>query len=169
MKTANPIPFSMVNQETKGSHKFVLFRQETSQFAIEITSVREVLILETQPITSVPNTLPFLLGLMNLRGEILAIADFSRFIGGEGVARHQEDSRILVLEVPNPSDVKLPPIRMGLAVSFVEGVLSLNPDDIVSAEEVDEALAPFLRGLYDYQGRLLMIVDVEAIAQSERW
>jgi chemotaxis signal transduction protein len=60
-------------------------------------------------------------------------------------------------------------MRMGLAVSHVEGVLSLDPDQIVSAAEVSEELAPFLRGLYDCQGRLLMIVDVEAIAHSDRW
>ncbi|MBD0342814.1 MAG: chemotaxis protein CheW, partial [Microcoleus sp. Co-bin12] len=82
---------------------------------------------------------------------------------------YHPSSRILVVEAPDPRDVRLSRMRMGLAVSRVEGVLPLNPDRIVSALDVNPELAPFLKGLYNSQGRLLMIVDVEAIAHSERW
>ncbi len=131
--------------------------------------MREVLSLKEQPISPVPNTLPFLLGLTNLRGEILAAADFGVFAGIESVDIYHPSSRILVVEAPDPRDVRLSRMRMGLAVSRVEGVLPLNPDRIVSALDVSPELAPFLKGLYNSQGRLLMIVDVEAIAHSERW
>jgi chemotaxis signal transduction protein len=60
-------------------------------------------------------------------------------------------------------------MRLGLAVSRVEGVVDLEPDEIVSAEEASEELVPFLRGLYNYRGRLVMVLDVEAIANSDRW
>jgi purine-binding chemotaxis protein CheW len=40
---------------------------------------------------------------------------------------------------------------------------------MVSAIEVSEELAPLLRGLYDCDGKLLMILDAEAIAQSKDW
>ncbi|MBD0340829.1 MAG: chemotaxis protein CheW, partial [Microcoleus sp. Co-bin12] len=82
---------------------------------------------------------------------------------------YHPSSRILVVEAPDPRDVRLSRMRMGLAVSRVEGVLPLNPDRIVSALDVSPELAPFLKGLYNSQGRLLMIVDVEAIAHSKRW
>jgi purine-binding chemotaxis protein CheW len=149
--------------------KFIVFAQNQSLFAIDLTTVREVLFLSEQQITPVPNTLPFLLGLTNLRGEILAVADFGRSIGTESTHRSHPQSRILVLEAPDPRDVKLPLMRVGLAVSSVEGVQSINSENIVSAEEVSAELAPLLRGLYNLQGRLLMIVDVEAIANSDRW
>lgn len=171
MNTASSFTFQTKGMGLKSNptRQFVLFGQDQSLFALDLLSVREVLLLGTQPITPVPNTLPFLLGLTNLRGEILAVADFGRFIGSEAVDRHQPQSRILIVEAPDPRDVTLPTMRMGLAVSFVEGVLSLSVDQIISAAEVSEELAPFLRGLYDHQGRLLMIVDVEAIAHSDRW
>ena len=165
MNSANLLPF----QTSATTRQFLLFGQDKSLFAIELRSVREVSEVSEQLITPVPNTLPFLLGLTNLRGEILAVADFGRFTGAEPVDLRQAQSRILVVEAPDPRDVKLPLIRMGLAVSHVEGVLTINTDEIVSAAEVSEELAPFLRGLYDCQGRLLMIVDVEAIAHSDRW
>jgi chemotaxis signal transduction protein len=155
--------------QTSGTKQFLLFGQGGSLFGLELDAVREVLSLKEQPISPVPNTLPFLLGLTNLRGEILAAADFGVFAGIESVDIYHPSSRILVVEAPDPRDVRLSRMRMGLAVSRVEGVLPLNPDRIVSALDVSPELAPFLKGLYNSEGRLLMIVDVEAIAHSERW
>lgn len=131
--------------------------------------VREALASAEQPISAVPNTPAFLLGLMNLRGEILPVADFGQFTATEPTNLKHSHSRILVFETTNPQHSRSLTLRFGLAVSKVEGVLPLFPDHVVSAAEVSEELAPFLRGLYDCEGRLLMILDVEAIAQSERW
>jgi chemotaxis signal transduction protein len=161
----NPtLPFNLGKKR-----QYVLFAQQNSVFAVDLMGVKEVLPSKEQAITSVPNTLPFLLGLTNLRGEILAVADFGKFINAEGVDRFAENTRILVVEAPNPDDVKLPMMRLCLAVSRVEGVVPLDPDEIVSAAETSEELVPFLRGLYNYQGRLGMVLDVEEIANSERW
>lgn len=165
MKTTAPA----AGTKTSGTKQFLLFGQGGSLFGVELDAVREVLSLKEQPISPVPNTLPFLLGLTNLRGEILAAADFGRFTGLAPVDTEHPSSRILVVEAPDPRDVRLSRMRMGLAVSRVEGVLTLNPDRIVSALDVSPDLAPFLKGLYNSEGRLLMILDVEAIAHSERW
>ena len=151
------------------AQQFLLFRQQSSYFAIELTRVFEVLALKEQPISSVPNTSAFVLGLTNLRGEILVVADFGRFINARAVELHQPQSRILVLEIPNPQNLQLLPLHIGIAVSQVQGVISLDPDQIVSAIDVSQELVPVLKGLYDYEGRFLMILDAEAIAQSEHW
>ncbi|MEZ2226983.1 chemotaxis protein CheW [Microcoleus sp.] len=155
--------------QTNGTKQFLVFAQADSLFGVELETVREVLSLKEQPISPVPNTQSFLLGLTNLRGEILATADFGKFTGIAPVDTHHSSSRILVVEAPDPRDLRLSKMRIGLAVSRVEGVLPLNPDRIVSAIDVSSDLAPFLKGLYNCDGRLLMIVDVEAIAHSERW
>lgn len=149
--------------------KYISFAQDRGRFAIALTSVREVLFLGKQHITPVPNTQPFLLGLTNLRGEILAVADFGRFLGLKPVDATREESRILVVEAPDPRDLTLPMMRVGLAIARVEEVVSLNPDKISSAVEADAEIVPFLQGLYNHQGHLLTIVDVEAIAHCPRW
>lgn len=169
MNGTSQLTFDAVSEEGSATRQFLIYGQDKSLFALDLGSVREVLVLADRPVTPVPNTEPFLLGLTNLRGEIIAVADFGRFMGAEPVNHQQRESRIAIVEAPNPHDITFPPIRMGLAVDFVEGVLYLNPDKIVSAEEVSEEIAPFLRGLYDCDGRLLMIVDVEAIAQFSKW
>jgi purine-binding chemotaxis protein CheW len=151
------------------SRQFLLFRQGASLFAVDLMTVREVLSPLEQSIAQVPNAPAFLVGLMNLRGEILAVADFGRFIRTDATQLDQSHSRILVFEVPDPQNVRSSLIHFGLLVSQVEGVLPLYPDHMVSAIEVSEELAPLLRGLYDCDGKLLMILDAEAIAQSKDW
>lgn len=151
------------------TQQFLLFGQGDSHFAVELKAVREVLSLKDQPLSPIPNTQPFLLGLTNLRGEILVIADFGKFIAIDPVDLHHPSSRILVVEAPDPQDGRLPTLRIGLAVSRVEGVLTLSLDRIVSAVEVSADLTRFLKGLYNFEGRLLMIIDVETIVHSERW
>lgn len=133
---------------TNETKQFLVFGQGGSLFGVELDSVREVLSLKEQPISPVPNTLPFLLGLTNLRGEILATADFGCFTGIAPVDTHHPSSRILVVEAPDPRDVRLSRMRMGLAVSRVEGVLPLNPDRTVSAVDVSADLAPFTAYLF---------------------
>ncbi|HEY9749419.1 MAG TPA: chemotaxis protein CheW [Allocoleopsis sp.] len=149
--------------------QFLLFRQKSSYFAIELTRVCEVLALKEQSIASVPNTPAFILGLTNLRGEILVVADFGRFINAGAIEVRHPQSRILVLEIPDPQNLQLLPLHIGIAVSQVQGVISLHPEQIVSAIDVSQELAPVLKGLYDYEGRFLMILDAEAIAQSQHW
>ncbi|MBD2122803.1 chemotaxis protein CheW [Trichocoleus sp. FACHB-262] len=149
--------------------QFLLFRQKDSYFAIELTKVCEVLFLKDQSLASVPNTASFILGLTNLRGEILVVADFGRLSNIGLVELQRAQGRILVLEIPDPQNMQLLPLHVGVAVSQVEGVVSLHPDQIVSAMDVSPELAPVLKGLYDYEGRFLMILDAEAIAQSQHW
>lgn len=149
---------------------FLLFRQQQTYCGLQLIAVREVLSLTEQPIYPVPNTPPFVLGLINLRGEILAVADLGIFIGTEArVDGHELNSRLLIVEAPSPQDGISTKIAMGLAVSQVEGVVSLKTDRIVSAMDVKEEIAPLLRGLYHYEEKLLMILDIEAIAHSHRW
>lgn len=157
-----PLPADRVTQQ------YVLFRQERSIFAVKLVTVSEVLPCAEQPITAVPNTLPFLLGLTNVRGEILAVADFGRLINTETVDLHADSSRIIVLEA-SKSQSGGATVRCGLAVSQIEGVIPINLEQIVSAAEVSTQLAPFLCGLYDWDGCLVMVVDAQEIATSNCW
>jgi purine-binding chemotaxis protein CheW len=143
---------------------YLVFSQGESLFGIELSALREVIPLAEPKITTVPNTLPLVMGLFNLRGEILAIADFGDMIGEAPTSQTSASSRIMVLEVPQSQfEIDLP-IRFGLAVAQVAGVAPLQVDRISSAAEVGSKLTPLLQGLYNWQGRLLMLLDVRALA-----
>ena len=149
--------------------QFLLFKQDSSLFAIQITAVREVFTVSEQALAPVPNTPFFVLGLMNLRGEIIPVADFGYFINVKPVNRKSREGRILILETEDSRAQHILPMRIGLAVSGIEGVVNLYLENIASAAEVSRELAPILKGLYDLEGRLIMILDVETIAFAKDW
>jgi purine-binding chemotaxis protein CheW len=65
-------------------------------FALEVAHVREI--LDLVPITEVPNSLPFLNGLINVRGKVVPLADL-RLIFGMAQTEPTIDTRIVVVEV----------------------------------------------------------------------
>ena len=65
-------------------------------FAIETERVREV--LDLMPITRIPNSRPFIKGLINVRGKVITVTDL-RIKFGMPPAPHSSDTRIVVTEV----------------------------------------------------------------------
>ncbi len=76
-------------------------------FALEATYVREI--LDLVPITEVPNSDPFVNGLINVRGKVVPLADLRLKLGLPQTAA-TIDTRIVVIEVAiggNPTIVGL--------------------------------------------------------------
>ena len=65
---------SMEQAPTKvASQKVLLFTLDKQNFAVDIADAKEV--LEMTPVTKIPYAPGFVIGDMNLRGEILAVLD----------------------------------------------------------------------------------------------
>lgn len=117
------------------------------RYGVFTSQVREVIFHETP--TPVPRTAPFVLGVVNLRGQILPVIDLRQRFGlPPGTSRY-----IVVLEIQD--------LLVGVTV-----------DDVVGVEEVqEEAIEPpssmlstvdnrFLRGIVHDADRLVMVLDV---------
>jgi purine-binding chemotaxis protein CheW len=82
----------MKNSENNAqSHLLVQLAQET--YAISVTKVYQI--FEVQPITKVPQTPPFMLGVMNARGRMLPVIDM-RILYGIEATEHSKHTAIIV-------------------------------------------------------------------------
>lgn len=88
-------------------------------YAIELLRVQEVVRLA--PVMAVRGAAPAVLGVMNLRGRIVPVFDFGRWLDA-GSVRADEHSRIVVVE----RDDEL----LGLLVSRVDDVFTLAAGDV---------------------------------------
>lgn len=77
-------------------------------FALEATYVREI--LDLVPITEVPNSEPFVNGLINVRGKVVPLADL-RLKFGMAQKPPTIDTRIVVIEVVIEGDPAIVGIR----------------------------------------------------------
>ncbi len=120
------------------------------RYGLPVECVAEI--LRPRPITPVPRTPPWVLGIAGLRGVVLPVVDLALRLGLEpGLeSRHQR-----VVVVRDGEDL------LGFRVDRVMGVVRLG-----RSEAAEEGTNRFLRGVgRDREGRTLGLLDPEALCE----
>lgn len=114
------------------------------RYALPVASVHEV--VRVGRLTPVPGSPQTVLGIINLRGEIVTVVDSGKLLGVQGGGGSAES--VVVVEAGG--------LRAGLAVEKLVDVVSLP----LGLEPTD---APALRGSSLFGGDLVGVVDVSAL------
>ena len=77
------------------------------------------------PITSVPQTLEFIKGVINLRGKVIPVMDLRLRFGMEAIDS-TERTCIIVVEIEGPAGA----IQIGIVVAAVSEVLNIKGEEI---------------------------------------
>lgn len=121
--------------------------------------VREV--LRYTEIAPVPGAPDYVLGIINLRGNVVTVIDTrSRFGLMEGEVT--DNTRIIVIESEHQV--------IGILVDSVAEVVYLRSSEIDSTPSVgtDES-AKFIQGVSNRDGKLLILVDLNKLLTDEEW
>ncbi len=129
------------------------FRLGEEEYAVTVDEVREV--LKLRPLTVVPNTPDYVLGVASLRGTMLPVIDLALRLGFPK-REYDEKSRIIVVRT-DEEDV-------GLLVDRVTGVNRIARDAIRPVPENIEQGAEFLRGIARRDDRLFILLDLDKTA-----
>jgi len=153
---------TVLEQETdtganSGGMQLVSFSLADEEYGIEITRIREIILM--CEITQVPQTPPYVEGLINLRSMVIPVIDLrTRF----GIPRGQatSDSRIMVLNVGSKT--------IGIVVDAVSEVLRVTNDQIASPPPTVAGVGrEYLTGVVKMKDRLLILLDVDRIFTEE--
>lgn len=121
--------------EAPGLWRAIGFRVGERHFVSGIDEISEIL-MSPPPITSIPATRPWLLGVANVRGNLVALVDLKEFLFEQ---RTHVTGRARVLVVKQPGG------NVGLLVDELLGQRNLTDADRVAAEgEGDARLARFV-------------------------
>lgn len=151
----------LVAQTSHDQIELVSFRIGEQEFCVDIMAVREI--RGWAPATPLPQTPPYMRGVINLRGAVLPILDLAvrlELPATEPSAR----SVIIVIAADNR--------LVGLLVDAVSDILSVSRDAIQPTPDVAcDRVRNFVRGLMSLDGRMIsqiaverILPDVEAIA-----
>lgn len=115
-------PVTPLRPDISKSHnktfEVVVFALEKEQFAIDLFDVREV--VEYTTITKLPNVPPYVLGIIDLRGEITTIIDLRRRLCLRSSEGTTENARIIVL------DTAVTRVKTGVLVDDVTSVSTFD-------------------------------------------
>ncbi len=129
-----------------GEESFVCFRMADQSIAVPLSTVREVVPVTT--ITSVPGAPPHLLGLMRLRGQVLALVNLRRFWQVD-VVGHSDSDMAVIVEADG--------VDFGIICAEVEGLTTIRADE---RREVPPNTAPRLaESLLGLARREIMLVS----------
>jgi purine-binding chemotaxis protein CheW len=105
--------------------------------------------------TTLPHAPPFMLGSMNLRGEVIPIVDLAALFGFGAIA--PTDRHVIVV-------VEREAKMLGLAVEAVRRILNVSPEDVRDAPALGAARGrSYVSGLIPVDGGMVRIVDLQAV------
>lgn len=138
--------------------KYIVFSLADAQYAVPISQVLEV--GEPQQVTPVPNVPDWVMGVTNLRGDIISVVDCGAFLN-----LHDK----IALEMSSMCVVRNKKLNLttSLIVDRIEGMLNVAEELIILPEaSMGDRLIPFLHGVYDHDGHLLNVLNLEGLLSS---
>lgn len=139
--------------------QWVTFRLDNETYGINVMQVQEV--LRHTEIAPVPGAPEYVLGIINLRGNVVTVID-TRQRFGLGPAPVTEQTRIVIIEADRQV--------VGILVDSVAEVVYLRQSEIETAPNVgtDES-AKFIQGVCNKNDELLILVDLEKMMTDDEW
>lgn len=139
--------------------RYVVFMLGPTRYAAAVGCVIEIATVpETTPVPNVPD---WVRGVINLRGEILAVLELRRIFGLEPLDPNSA-SRMLVARAGGDE------LTAGLVVDAVTGVTVLDPNRLREpTAPIEEHITEYLLGVEEQDGRLLAVLDLEKLLTSQ--
>lgn len=143
--------------------KLVTFKLGSEYYGIDIMYVKEILM--ENKFTIVPNTLDFVLGVLNLRGEIIPIIDIGKMFNIKKVDQNINNKNnsqlsIIVINADN--------ILIGIVVDQIYRVLPLRKEDIQPPSPLlGKINEKYIKGVAEVENNLFVIFDTASIFSSK--
>ena len=143
--------------ETDPILQWVTFHLGDEKYGVNVMQVQEV--LRVSEIAPVPGAQSYVLGIINLRGNVVTVIDTRSRFGK--ISKEMDDaSRILIIE----SDDQV----VGILVDCVSEVVYLRSSDIEATPNVgNEENSRFIQGVSNRDDDLLILVDLNKLLMDD--
>ncbi|OOV88556.1 chemotaxis protein CheW [Oceanospirillum linum] len=139
--------------------QYVTFRLADETYGINVIQVQEV--LRYTEIAPVPGAPSYVLGIINLRGNVVTVID-TRQRFGLMTAETTDSTRIVIIEVDQQV--------VGIMVDSVSEVVYLRQSEIETTPNVgNEESAKFIQGVCNKNNQLLILVELNKLMSDEEW
>lgn len=140
-------------EEKASYHQIVAFKLGSEEYGLHIDQIKEVVI--APPITRLPLTPPFIKGVANIRGNIIAILDLEQKFG-LAMEAHDEAGKNFVLVIESDE------YKMGVLVREVPNTLSIAASNIEETFLMNEYQNDqnYIKGIAKLDKRLIIMIDI---------
>src|SRR5208283_5160918 len=133
--------------------QLVTFNLGNEEFAVAILKVQEI--NRMKEITRVPNSPPYVEGVINLRGKVIPVVNLRRKFGLDP-KENNEQTRIMIMDIQG--------ITMGLVVDSVSEVLRIPSKTVEPTPPMASNIsAEFIKGIAKVDERLIILLDMDRL------
>lgn len=137
--------------------KVIVFRLKSEEYGVEVNQVKSIERMEH--ITRVPNTPPFVKGVINLRGVVIPIIDLRNRFGIE-LEEYNDSTRIIIVNVED--------MEVGLIVDAANDVIDIPVSSIEPPPKVVGGVeSKYLRGVAKLEKRLLILLNLDKVLNPD--
>jgi purine-binding chemotaxis protein CheW len=146
--------------------QLVAFGVGTGEYAVDIMRIKEI--INPVPVVPMPKAPAFIEGVIELRGAILPVIDVrKRFDLPPSTPTRATKFLIVGLDIGRAgAEEPLTRMIVGLVVDRVSEPLRVPKADIKPAPQLTVAEQAFFNGVVHHQGRMLMVLEVDALLSS---
>lgn len=137
--------------------QLLTFYLGAEEYGLPLVQAREI--LGMAPTTTLPNAPKHVVGLVNLRGEILPVFDLRLLFKLQSKAHVDEQDCILVAETQGEP--------FGLRVDGVHQVLALSPEQVDPPSDALRDRSAAISGLAKVGNRLVILLDSSKLFSEE--
>ncbi len=141
--------------------KFLTFTLADEEYGIGILKIREI--IGMMSITSVPQTPPFVKGVINLRGKVIPVVDLRLRFGMQEI-EYTERTCIIVVEIEGQAVT----VQIGIVVDAVCEVLNIKGQDIEDTPTFGTKLdTEYILGMAKMEGGVKILLDIDSVLSAE--
>jgi purine-binding chemotaxis protein CheW len=138
------------------AEKYMEFSLGGECYAIPLLRVKEV--IAPTNCTPIPNSPPYMLGLINLRGQVLSVFDLRKKLNVKPRENTEEEAVIII---------DLNPMYFGVKVDSINTVLALGSEEVSEVPEAMATKSNYMSGIYRAANKLVILMDIEKVLGSD--
>ncbi len=140
-------------KDTRELKEFLCFKLGEEEYAIDVGFVKEI--IKNRPLTEVPKTLDFILGIISIRGEVMPIFDIKKLLDIPALI-DSINSKIVIIECCNE--------KISLIVDAITQIAKISTNDIIPTPmNLSGAKQEFIKGVALFNDRMIRMLDLEKI------
>ena len=138
--------------------KIIIFELGGEHYGLDIHQVREI--SAYVDCTPIPNSPDYILGLIDLRGEIIVLMDLQKKF--KLVETDSQREHIVVCQLEND--------RLGIAVDKVKGIIPVARENLKEPEEIikQKIGSEFLLGMIIHNEKVMVVLNIENLVGKEK-
>ncbi len=145
-------------QPGDNQRQFLIIGLGAAECAVPVENTTEIGMVPE--LTRVPNVPGWMLGIANLRGDIVSVVDIRHLLGMGPFDSGMHD-RIVMLRSRTED------LCTAVIANRIAGMHYVSEEDIIMAEAGDRDNDPFISGVYEQDGRSIAVLDIESLLQSD--